>query len=380
LAHLSLIYDLLRKEIKYDFTVSHCFLHLLSKLESKVISILHNLKNTILKMKIVSINFESIFPILIILLQNKTISSQNIDDSLVHVLKPNKRINSLVNLPNGFLATASTDGLIFVWNIEDGYLVRTLKSSSSYDIKSLAILQSGLMVSGSYDGIIDIWNPIEFYIKASQKISDSEILLLADLKDGLIAIGLIFDVVIFNSFTGEIVKQMPIFLVQSLVALDKNLLATSSLISVDISVWNVTSEEIIFNLVGHTNLVSTLITLPNGFLASGSDDNTIKIWDSYTFSLVKSFKSDDYKITSMSALKNGLMVSTGENGWIKIWDPRNGIELKSFNAKTALYLLTVGSNGYLVSASIDEIFILNYEKFGYNRETQITMDLGELFN
>jgi WD40 repeat protein len=33
------------------------------------------------------------------------------------------------------------------------------------------------------------------------------------------------------------------------------------------------------NLTGHTNQVHALIELPNGDLASGSADETIKIWD-----------------------------------------------------------------------------------------------------
>lgn len=32
-------------------------------------------------------------------------------------------------------------------------------------------------------------------------------------------------------------------------------------------------------LRGHTNTVNALIALPNGYLASGSDDWLIKIWD-----------------------------------------------------------------------------------------------------
>jgi len=45
-----------------------------------------------------------------------------------------------------------------------------------------------------------------------------------------------------------------------------------------IKIWNLISGECIQTLKGHTNVVCSLATLPDNKLASGSSDETIKIW------------------------------------------------------------------------------------------------------
>ena len=46
-----------------------------------------------------------------------------------------------------------------------------------------------------------------------------------------------------------------------------------------IKIWNPTDGIVIRTLSGHTDAVIELAVLPNGHLASGSEDKTIKIWN-----------------------------------------------------------------------------------------------------
>ena len=46
-----------------------------------------------------------------------------------------------------------------------------------------------------------------------------------------------------------------------------------------IKIWNPTDGSVMRTLTGHTSLVHSLAVLPNGYLASCSFDNTIKIWN-----------------------------------------------------------------------------------------------------
>ena len=46
-----------------------------------------------------------------------------------------------------------------------------------------------------------------------------------------------------------------------------------------IKIWDTDTGSLIKTLTGHTDRVFSLAVLPNGFLASGSHDNTIKIWN-----------------------------------------------------------------------------------------------------
>jgi WD40 repeat protein len=45
------------------------------------------------------------------------------------------------------------------------------------------------------------------------------------------------------------------------------------------SFWNPTNNALLFTFTGHTSAVLGLAALQSGMLASGSDDNTVKIWN-----------------------------------------------------------------------------------------------------
>ena len=60
------------------------------------------------------------------------------------------------------------------------------------------------------------------------------------------------------------------------------------------------------------------------YLASASDDETIKIWDLDTFQCLKTLQGHDYSVRSIQFLGKGLIASAGGDGKIKIWDISTG--------------------------------------------------------
>jgi WD40 repeat protein len=60
--------------------------------------------------------------------------------------------------------------------------------------------------------------------------------------------------------------------------------------------------------------------LPNGGLASGSLDNTIKIWDSSTWELKRTLTGHNNSVWSLAVLQNGDLASGSADKTIKIWD------------------------------------------------------------
>ena len=63
------------------------------------------------------------------------------------------------------------------------------------------------------------------------------------------------------------------------------------------------------NLSGHSKSVFSLTVLPNGLLASGSDDNTIKIWDTDKGICVKTLSGHSKTVYNLTVLPNGLLAS-----------------------------------------------------------------------
>ncbi|CAF0765523.1 unnamed protein product [Brachionus calyciflorus] len=155
-------------------------------------------------------------------------------------------------------------------------------------------------------------------------------------------------------------------------------------------------------LIGHTLNVYEIISLPNGYLASCSDDSTVRIWDHSKGILIKTvtiyyrairsiayleninhmalgltngtialLNVNNYSITRslyghleqvcwytcLHALDNGDLLSTGDSS-IKIWNTKDG-SLKSTlrSHQYSVGLLTFLPNGNLVSVSMAELAI-----------------------
>jgi WD40 repeat protein len=77
------------------------------------------------------------------------------------------------------------------------------------------------------------------------------------------------------------------------------------------------SFEVKFNCIGHSDEVRDLVELPNGDLASASQDKTIKIWDTTTGEVKETLYLHTSKVGALALLKNGLLAS-GSNGTIVI--------------------------------------------------------------
>jgi WD40 repeat protein len=49
-----------------------------------------------------------------------------------------------------------------------------------------------------------------------------------------------------------------------------------------VKIWNPNAGSLIYTLAGHTDYIYSLAVLPKGYLASGSYEYTTKIWDPNT--------------------------------------------------------------------------------------------------
>ena len=83
-------------------------------------------------------------------------------------------------------------------------------------------------------------------------------------------------------------------------------------------------EPLIQTLTGHKSGIGGLVVLPNGDLASGSGDNTIKIWNANDWTLKKTLEGKSYFILSLTLLANGDLASGCWDRIIEIWDTNEG--------------------------------------------------------
>ena len=87
-----------------------------------------------------------------------------------------------------------------------------------------------------------------------------------------------------------------------------------------ISIWDLSSGNLKNKLQGHTDVVSSLVLLGNGNLASASWDKTVKIWSMKDGSLIQTLAHHDDIIPTLILLDSGYLASGGIDAKINLWD------------------------------------------------------------
>jgi WD40 repeat protein len=112
-------------------------------------------------------------------------------------------------------------------------------------------------------------------------------------------------------------------------------------------------------LTGHTNWVRALAVLQNGDLASGSYDNTVKIWNANDGTLKRTLTGHTSYVDALAVLQNGDLASGSLDKTVKIWNANDGTLKRTLTGHTDwVFALAVLQNGDLASGSYDNTVII----------------------
>ena len=100
-------------------------------------------------------------------------------------------------------------------------------------------------------------------------------------------------------------------------------------------IWTTCTGDCLQTLQGHTDRIKSVTISPNNqFIASGSDDTTVKIWDIYTGKCLQTLQGHEGLIKSVVFNQESTIVVSGSyDGTIKIWDIKTGECLKTLSNK-----------------------------------------------
>jgi WD40 repeat protein len=93
-----------------------------------------------------------------------------------------------------------------------------------------------------------------------------------------------------------------------------------------VKVWDAQTAQEVLTLNGHTYRVASVAFSPDGqWLASGSWDDTVKIWDGQTGRQIRNLQGHTDKVTSVAFSPNGRWIASGSaDKTVIIWDAQTG--------------------------------------------------------
>jgi|GEM_PF-6670679 len=120
-----------------------------------------------------------------------------------------------------------------------------------------------------------------------------------------------------------------------------------------------------WHLGGHTAVVNSLAFSPDGkFLASGSRDTSIKLWEVKSGKLLRTLTGHKGEVSALTFSRDGALLASGGWAWpeydysVKLWNPTTGQLLRTFSDPTGGVfslafsnddkLLAAGTQGHLI--------------------------------
>ncbi len=101
--------------------------------------------------------------------------------------------------------------------------------------------------------------------------------------------------------------------------------------SIGIWIYDVQTGEVLDLLTGHTAPVTSIAFSPDGeTFASGSKDNTIRLWDSKTHKLKAICIGHENEVNLLAFSRDGKMLASTSRDWkMRLWDARTGKPLQT---------------------------------------------------
>ena len=125
-----------------------------------------------------------------------------------------------------------------------------------------------------------------------------------------------------------------------------------------VKIWDAKSGECIRTLDGHSYVVLSVHWSPDGkYLASGSGDKTVKIWDAKSGECIRTLDGHSYGVLSVHWSPDGRYLASGSNDeTVKIWDAISGECVRNLKGHcNNVESVSWSPDGeYLASGSIDE--------------------------
>ncbi len=287
---------------------------------------------------------------MVLMLILNQISAQ--DAVLMSNLGHSKEITALEYSPDfKYLASASKDGVIKLWNAALGKEIKTFRGHSFF-VNDIAFSPNGKnLVSVSADQTIRLWSvdsETEMMQFAKQMMPVNAVAYSADgskiytaIADGTVKI--------WNAQTGENLNTLSAhssWVENIALSPDGKYFVTSSWEN-KIKLWNAQNNELLRPLVGLSLSSAALAFSPNSkWVAAGSRDKNVAVWNSETGELQTVLKGHTQEVWSVRFSPNNQFLATASaDKTVIIWDWQKGTKLLTILENSVVFSLLFSESG-----------------------------------
>jgi WD40 repeat protein len=140
---------------------------------------------------------------------------------------------------------------------------------------------------------------------------------------------------------------------------DGKVLATGSFDNT-VKLWDFQSGKELFTLKGHTMPVNGVAFNPDGsLLASASQDKTIRLWNPKDGKFIREIKGHTDTVGPLAFSNDGKLLASGSGDkTVRLWNPADGKEVKNLGShKETVYCLAFSPDGNLLASGSNDTTI-----------------------
>lgn len=263
---------------------------------------------------------------------NGTIRVWRDDGRTTHlsILAHAKETSTLAFSPDGrTLASGSYDCTIKLWDMTNGVLIRILEGHSDY-IQSVAFAPDGrLLVSGSDDRTIRLWDVGSGACLQILDAHTDNVYGVDWSPDGGLLASCSFDLTlrVWDVESGACVQTLAGHMrpVSKLAFSPDGRLLASGGFDWTVKLWDVASGRCLQTFAEHTSAVKAIAWSPDGrIIASSSYDATIRLWELNHDTAQRVLLGRAASVNSLAFTAEGRLISGSDDQTVRVWDVVSG--------------------------------------------------------
>ncbi|MCP6760410.1 MAG: NB-ARC domain-containing protein [Fischerella sp. CENA71] len=293
------------------------------------------------------------------------------DGQPIHVLEGHKHdvFGLAISADSQLLVSTGEDQTVRLWDLQSGRNLKTLRGYTG-GVHSLSLSSDDqILASSGQNEMIHVWHlqpdgnpssyhPYKTFLSPTRQMSSFSNVSFSPDNQTLAINRHDESISLWNIQTGHLERwsahNAAVWTV--LFSPTEPILASSSY-DCTVRLWDVQTHHCLHVLRGHQNGIPTIAFDPSGqWLASGSFDRTIRLWDVQTGACLKVLQGHIGTIFSLAFDSGGHRLASGsQDHTIRLWDVQTGAYLKVLQGHTgAIWTVAISPNGRFLASGGDD--------------------------